>query len=100
MSKYSYGDACTSSHGTMVCSVCGQKIAVGRYRYYVKSKAHDWSYRAQHEACCQDDPTWAEIDQRIADAEQRRIDLSKACAAFKATWGVDELDEYIIGESA
>jgi hypothetical protein len=97
MGSWNYADANSSMTGAMQCSACGNKIESGRYRYRMKSKRGDWGYVTQHEACSTDDVVWAEMDRQIAQNRERQAALSDACVAFKAEWGVDELDDYIIG---
>lgn len=90
-----HADSRVSSCGDMKCTACGQSINEGDYRYRQKSSRGDWHYQSQHRACSESDPAWAEMDairkQSIEDAKA----MSRACREFKATWGVDELDDYI-----
>lgn len=83
-------------HGTMRCTACGKQVESGRYRYRQKSARGDWHYQVQHEACCPDDPTWAEWDRQNRLAAIKRVELSNACKEFKAKWGLSELDDYIL----
>jgi hypothetical protein len=98
MGNWNYTEASGSSHGTMRCTACGKQVESGRYRYRQKSKRGDWGYQVQHEACCLDDSAWAAMDAQQIAHEKRMAELSAACAAFKKTWGVSELDEYIFDE--
>jgi hypothetical protein len=95
-SDWLYADARGSSCGTMQCTVCGNPVVDGRYRYRKKYKHGDWGFQVQHEVCSSSDPKWAEIDAGNAQMIVRQYELSDACKAFKQKWGVTDLDEYII----
>lgn len=93
---YNYAnDARTHRCGLMRCSVCNKPIEAGAFRYYEKRDA----YVTQHRACCEEDAMWAKIDAAAAAGAAKQKARSDACRAFKAQWGVDELDEYIIDEA-
>lgn len=95
--NWSYADIRTQQCGLMECVKCGQRIAEGQFRYYM---AHDrWfndiGYVTQHRACSTDDPNWAKLDKEYATYLERNESFLAACLAFKAHWGVNELDELI-----
>ena len=103
MGNWNYSEARGSAHGTMRCTACGEQVESGRYRYRQKSKRGDWGYQVQHEACSLEDSAWAAIDAQQAAQQaarqKRRAELSAACVAFKKTWGVSDLDDYILDEA-
>lgn len=97
--SWDYSDAKHCSTGTMQCSQCGKKITEGEFRYRQKYKGGDWHYVQHHRACCLEDPMWMALDNLQATAHAQRKALSDACREFKARWGVDELDDYIIEDT-
>lgn len=88
---YNYSNARYSSSGTMVCSFCNKKITTGDYRYYETPNA----YISQHRACCADDPHWKELDNEQAALDHRNAEMLADATAFRAKWGVSDLDDLI-----
>ncbi len=90
--KYTYvGDATSSHHGTMKCTVCGKSITEGAYRV----SENDNGYHTQHRHCTEHDKEWKAIDAArervLKDIEWRLSEFQK----FKALWATDALDEEI-----
>jgi hypothetical protein len=75
----------------MRCSICNRKIEVGEFRYYETTNA----YVSQHRACTEDDPEWSARDENKAKHSQRLSELKRACEAFNAQWGIDDLSPYL-----
>lgn len=88
---FRYTDASGSQHGLMVCGACHRKIETGPYRYRETEEA----FIVHHRACSESDPEWAKQDQENAARLARQAALLAACKAFRAEWGVDDLDDLI-----
>lgn len=98
---WSYGCVRSSSHGLMLCHVCGEKITEGEYRYRATYKHFEHTgYATAHRGCTTDDPEWAVRDSRVETAWARSKALSIAARAFKSEWGVEELDDLIFDGDA
>lgn len=89
--NYSYANSSQMKTGLMVCVSCNKPITEGRYRYYETPR----SFVNCHEACCADDPCWAELDIQARKAAERHAQFVQECREFRAKWGVSELDDYI-----
>jgi hypothetical protein len=79
------------------CSVCGKHIEGGsHFRFRERSEADPpWRFVNEHRECSADDPQWAILDQREAQALEWRKKRSRACRKFSKEWHTD-LDEYLI----
>lgn len=74
MSKWSYANAATSTHGTMICTACRKPVESGEYRVRETRDA----YKVQHRACSADDPAWAARDSKESrDSRQVFDQLAK-----------------------
>lgn len=93
MSKHTwnYADAAVARTGLMICTACRKGIETGEFRY----RETDDAYLPQHRSCSANDPEWAKIDALNTVRAERDREFVKACAAFKAKWGVSDLDDYL-----
>lgn len=89
--KYEYLNARHQKQGTMVCTICNQKVLAGEYR----SRETDTAFHVQHRACCRDDKQWAKLDAHAAAHRLGQEAKLKAYEEFRDNWTENALDEEI-----